>query len=272
MNRMLRTLPLAALALGGASSSARAQSLWPDSLRGRGEIGFEWVRPTFKDGDDLFSGTRGIWILDGRVRVAPRLNVVAALPRLVATDAEDGATMGNPYFGVEFLTEDGRPEFSFGTRIDMVGNTGSNAAEVGVVGDFDRFEAASTHAVFLTATGYHEPFRSKDGAYARIRFGATLLHPTGQGVGAENDMYFNYGVRIGRDSPSLRLSAEFTGRWLLSSNGASFAEASVHQGAVMASFLRGPVRPYAGFRVPVDQNLKPTLDHALIFGVTMGVE
>ncbi len=272
MNRLPRILPLVALALSGAPSAARAQSLWPDSLRGRGEIGIEWVRPTFENGDDSFSGTRGVWILSGRVHATSRLNLVAALPRLVATDDDNGATMGNPYFGVEFLKEDGRPEFSFGTRIDMVGNTSSGAPLVGAFGDFDRLEAASTHNFILTATGYHEPYRSADGAYARLRFGATLFHPTGDGFGAENEMYFNYGIRIGRDAPSLRFSAELTGRWLLSSNGASFAEASVHQGAGMASFLSGQVRPYVGYRMPIDQNLKDVLDHALIFGVTMGVE
>lgn len=272
MPQIARPLALIALALVATPATGRAQSLWPDSLRGRGEIGLEWVRPTFKSGDDAFSGTRGIWILSGRVRATPRLNIVVALPRLVATDGDNGATMGNPYFGVEFLKEDGRPEFSFGTRIDMVGNTVSDAPQVGAFGDFDRFEAATTHAVVLTATGYHEPFRSDDGAFARIRFGATLLHPTGQGFGAENDMYLNYGVRIGRDTPALRLSAEVTGRWLLSANGANLAQATVHQGALAASFLHGPLQPYVGFRVPLDEDLKGVLRYALTFGVTMGIQ
>lgn len=267
-----RALFVAVLLTLVAAPAARAQSLWPAPLRGPAEFGIEWVRPTFKYSDDAYSGTRGIWILSGRFHPAPRLNAVVAIPRLVATDADGGATMGDPYAGIELLKDDGTVEFSLGTRIDMIDNTFGGAPEVGFFGDFDRFEQAISHAVTLTATGYHEPFRSDDGTFARIRFGATFLHPTGEGLGAENDLYFNYGIRMGRETPSLRFSVELTGRWLLTANGANFGEASIHQGAATASFFSGQVRPYVGIRVPVDEELKSLLRRALIFGVTVGVE
>lgn len=255
-----------------APGLARAQSLWPDSLRGRGEIGMEWVRPTFKSGDDTFSGTRGVWILGGRVRATDRLNIVAALPRLVATDADGGATMGNPYVGIEFLKPDHTPEFSVGFRLLMANNAFSPARGVGFYGDFDRFESTITKALVLTAAGYHQAYRSDDGAYARIRFGATFYHPSESGFSAENEMYFNYGVRVGRDAPDVRLSAEVTGRWWLNSGGASLAQATTHQGTLTASFLHGPVQPYVGIRAPVDEDLKGVLRYALTFGVVLGIE
>jgi hypothetical protein len=255
-----------------APPAARAQSLWPTALRGRAEFGLEWVRPTFQSGDDAFSGTRGVWILSGRFHPTPRLNAVVAIPRLVATDADGGSTMGDPYAGIEFLKDDGTPEFSLGTRIDMVDNTFGGGPQVAYFGDYDRFEEAISHAFTITATGYHEPYRTDDGTFARIRFGATFFHPTEDGAGADNDLYFNYGIRMGRETPSLRFSVELTGRWFLTANGANFAQATVHQGAATASFFSGQIRPYVGIRIPVDEDLKATLTRALIFGVTASVD
>jgi hypothetical protein len=269
--QLSRPLALIALALVATPATGRAQSLWPDSLRGGGEIGLEWVRPTFENGDDSFSSTRGIWILSGRVRASDRLNLVAAIPRIVATDESGGKMMGNPYVGVEFLKPDHTPEFSIGMRLLMADNTFSPARNVGFFGDYDRLESVITHALIVTATGYHEPFRSEDGTYARLRFGATFFRYTGDFAGG-NEMYFNYGVRVGRDAPNVRLSAEVTGRWWLNSGGASLAQATTHQGALTASFLHGPVQPYVGIRAPVDEDLKGVLRYVLTFGVVLGVQ
>lgn len=268
----LRVLLLALLMLASAPVAAGAQALWPDSLRGQGELGAEWVRPTFASSDDAYASTRGIWIVSGRLRASDRLNAVVAGSRIVATSGSGGSMLGNPYAGIEFVRPDRTPEFSLGIRLLMADNSFSPARAVGFYGDFDRFESVLSHVFIVTATGYHEPYRSADGAFARIRFGATFYHPTSSGSSAENEMYFDYGVRIGRDTRSVRVSAELTGRWLLSSNGASFAEATVHQGALTASFLGGPVRPYVGYRIPIDEELKPALDHALIVGVTASVQ
>lgn len=255
-----------------APEFAQAQSLWPDSLRGQGEIGMEWVRPTFTSGDDLYSGTRGIWILGGRVRATDRLDLVVAIPRIVATDESGGKMMGNPYAGVEFRKPDRTPEFSLGVRLLMADNAFSPARSVGFFGDFDRFETTISKALVLTAAGYHQAYHTDDGAYARIRFGATFYHPTGTGFSTDNEMYFNYGLRIGRETPNVRLSAEVTGRWLLSANGANLAQATIHQGALTASFLHGPLQPYVAFRAPIDEDLKSALRYALTFGVTVAVE
>lgn len=272
MPQLARPFALIALALIATPAAGRAQSLWPDSLRGQGEIGLEWIRPTFKSGDDSFSGTRGIWTLSGRVRATDRLNLVVAIPRIVATDGSGGKMMGNPYVGVEFLKPDHTPEFSLGIRLLTADNTFSPARSVGFYGDFDRFETTLSKVLILTAAGYHQAYHTDDGAYARIRFGATFYHPTESGLSTENEMYLNYGLRIGRETPDIRVSAEVTGRWLLSSNGANLAQATVHQGALTASFLHGPLQPYVGFRVPIDEDLKSALRYALTFGVVMGVE
>lgn len=264
--------PLSLAALLVVAAPAHAQSLWPDSLRGRAEFGLEWVRPTFENSDDFYKDTRGVWILGGRFHATPRLNVVVAIPRLVATEGSGGTSMGAPYAGIEFLKENGTPEFSVGARVDMVDNTSGGAPAVALVGDFDRFEEALPHAFTLIASGYHEPYRTADGTFARIRFGATFLHPTGMGASAQNDMYFNYGIRMGRESPAFRISVELTGRWLLTADGANFAAATVHQGAANVSFLSGQVRPYLGLRMPVDENLDSSLKRALTFGVTVSLD
>ena len=272
MPQLSRSFAWLAVALIAAPATGRAQSLWPDSLRGRGEIGLEWVRPTFESGDDSFSSTRGIWILSGRVRASDRLNLVAAIPRIVATEGSGGAMLGNPYVGVEFLKPDRTPEFSLGLRLLQADNTFTPEREVGFFGDYDRLESVMTHALIVTATGYHQPFRSEDGTYARLRFGATFFRYTGDGFSGGNELYFNYGLRIGRDAPNVRLSAEVTGRWWMNSGGANLAQATIHQGALTASFLHGPLQPYIAFRAPIDEDLKGVLRYALTFGVVMGVE
>lgn len=272
MPQLSRSFAWLALALIAAPATGSAQSLWPDSLRGQGEIGMEWVRPTFKSSDGFYSGTRGIWILSGRVRATDRLNLVVAIPRIVATDGSGGRMMGNPYVGVEFLKPDRTPEFSLGLRLLQADNAYSPSRNVAFFGDYDRLESVVTHALILTATGYHEPFHSDDGAYARVRVGGTFFRYIGDGYTGGNELYFNYGLRIGRDTPDLRLSAEFTGRWWMNSGGANLAQASIHQGTLTASFLHGPLQPYIAFRAPIDEDLKGVLRYALTFGVVMGIE
>jgi hypothetical protein len=248
-------------------SEAKSQALWPDSLRGKAEFGVEWTRPTFEQNDDYYKGSRGVWLVSGRVLFNEKYEVVIAVPTFVGNSGGGGST-GSPYIGLHILDDHRRVEFALGFRPNFASQTTYGGPSVGYIGDYDHFEAAIDDAAALTATVLHEVYRNEDGTNVRFRFGGMMLHAVGLGIFGPNDYYFDYGIRVGRDTPNLRVGVSATGRWLLDSEGESLAESTTNQAAMEASFLSGAIRPYVGARLPLDEPLSSTLRYALIVGVT----
>lgn len=266
--------PLLVLCTLATSTSLSAQSLWPRPLTGRAEIGFEWVRPTLADNDDAYGFSRGVWILSGRIRASDKINVVLALPHLrapgVSAGYGGGSASGAPYLGVEFLGGERRPEFSLGVRFSGATYGAYEAAAMAFYGDFDRWEAAATDALVVNAIGHTTAWQDSAGASVEVRFGGTLFIPRGYASGGE--LYVDYGIRFGRDTPALRLGAAVTGRWLATGGGgASIAEASIHQVAGDLSFGSGTFRPSFGLRLPIDDALNDAVRYVVIAGVTVGL-
>jgi hypothetical protein len=258
--RLRRSIALAGILASAPAGSLGAQSLWPRRLEGAAELGLEWVRPTFDGGDD-HTFTRGIWILDGRVRAGKRLNVVAAFPRLVAsTGAGGSSSAGNFYMGLEFTDTAGRPEFSLGLRTGRQFSYDDGSEEMGFA-DFDRLEGVISGVLAISGTGHARPWQGEDGAFAEVRFGATILAAAGGG-----GMFFDYGARIGRDGETFGAGFGWTGRYSLGSEG-NILESTIDQLTLDLSLQRGPVRPTLAVRVPFDGSLNEYLDYAVIVGV-----
>lgn len=267
-----RPIALASLLLALPLGPLAAQSLWPRPLEGKAEVGLEWVRPTFVTGDDQYGFSRGVWILGGRIRASERINVVLALPQIRAPGGfygyGGGSGSGTPYIGVEFLAAERRPEFSLGIRLGGSSSSSSDAGVMALYGDYDRWEEGISNALVVNAIGHTTAWQDSAGASARVRFGGTILIPAGGMYGGE--LYVDYGIRFGRDTPALRLGVALTGRWLATGGGgASLAEATIHQVAGDLSFGSGMVRPSFGVRLPLDDALNDVVEYVLIGGVTV---
>ncbi|MBW8772335.1 MAG: hypothetical protein JF590_03440 [Gemmatimonadetes bacterium] len=273
LRRLLSLAGSTTLFAFAAVTPLSAQSLWPDSLRGTVEFGVEWIRPTMSVEDGLYSSTRGVWTVSGRIRIKPDLELVAALPTFVADDQGFGVTggSGNPYIGLLMLDPHGRPRVSVGYRPGSASRTNGDSPTIGAVADNDRLEAAYSGPASINAVILHDAYRGENGTNIRLRVGTMLAFAAGDG-GIGKNLYFDYGLRIGRDTPMVRAGLAFTGRWWMDSRGAGWSEASNHQAAVDFSFLQGAIRPYLGARLPLDKPLSNSLDYALIFGLTAAVK
>jgi hypothetical protein len=255
----MRALRLACLAASLLPVTATAQSLWPRRLEGPAEFGLEWVRPTF-DGEDPYTFARGIWILDARLRAGKRINVQLALPQVIAsTDAGSSTGLGNLYAGVQFTDTAGRPEFSLGIRRGGLGTIDENAWDMGF-GDFDRIEEVMPGGYAISGIRHFRPWTGGDGAFADLRLGGSLV--VGEEGGA---MFFDYGVRMGRDGETFGAGFAWTGRWAIGSDGGTLAS-TIDQLTLDLSLQRGVVRPNIAVRVPFDENLNDLIDYALIVG------
>jgi hypothetical protein len=266
-----RPLILAWLGLCAAGSTLSAQSLWPRKLDGTADFGLEWVRPSFEGGDG-YATQMGVWILDARVRVGQRLNIAAAFPRInTSTDAGSASTAGSVYLGVEFTDTAGRPEFSLGFRKGRAALGASGAFDVGGIGDFDRIEQTLSRGYAITAVGHTRPWNSPDGAFAELRFGASaIFDPSSEGEGGTG-MFLDYGIRMGKDGSKFGAGFAWTGRWAISNYGASPAN-TIDQLTLDVAMTSGLVRPSVAVRIPFDENLKESLDYALIFGVRVALK
>ena len=267
-----RPVALASLLLALPLAPIAAQSLWPRPLEGKAEVGLEWVRPTFVTGDDQYGFSRGVWILGGRIRASERINVVLALPQMRApvggSGYGGGSASGTPYIGIEFLAAERRPEFSLGIRFGGSSYGSYDAAAMALYGDYDRWEEGVSNGLVVNAIGHTTAWQDSAGASARVRFGGTILIPEGGVYGGE--LFVDYGIRFGRDTPALRFGAALTGRWLATGGGgASLAEATIHQVAADLSFGSGMVRPSFGVRLPLDDALNDVVEYVLITGVTV---
>ena len=84
-------------------------------------------------------------------------------------------------------------------------------------------------------------------------------------------MFLDYGIKIGRDGKTIGAGFAWTGRWAISNYGASPAN-TIDQLTLDLAVVRGLVRPSVAVRIPFDENLKETLNYALIFGVRVALK
>lgn len=271
---MIRRLcPTLLLLVVVSPSEARGQALWPAPLSGRGEFSLEWHRPTFKDEsfDQALSDTRGVWVLGARFRLTPRLNGEFSIPSTRGPGSPDPSAtesnLGTPYFGVEFVREDRSPQLSFGARFPQLGG-GSGGWIGGMFSDFDRWEQVTPNLFSLTATSHFPAWKDASGSFAELRVGGSYLRYTGEGASAPSDFWANFGIKMGRQTPTFGAALAVTGKWLLTpDNSESVADAIFMQAAGDLSYDFGAVTPMVGLRFPFDEDLKEVMKFVLVTGV-----
>jgi hypothetical protein len=261
----LRACSLAFLAASFLPVAGEAQSLWPRPLEGRGEVGLEWVRPTFADDAD-FGFARGVWIVDGRLKVGKRIRLIAAVPWIAVGGDSGGSTFGNPMIGVEFTDTAGAPEFTLALRRGFGDDEAweEGALEVGGYGDLDRIEQVFPEGLIIEGVGHSRPWTGEDGTNLALRFGGTGVIIRNQ-YGGGGTLFLKYGFRLGHDTERVGIGVGLTGLWLVPTGGE--AGSTVDQLFAEVAGRAGQVRPSLAVRIPFDDGLGEILDYALTFGV-----
>lgn len=244
-----------------------AQSIWITPLTTRGELGFEWVRPSFDDNTGL-GNTRGVWIGSGRVRLSEGRAIVIAVPRLVGGGTSE---FGAPYLGFQATGGADHSAFLLGARYSNSQASFGPDRSVALAADWDRFEQVAQKELIVHAEGQGQVWHDSAGADVTVRVGFTLFHPTESGSGTENSFVGDYGFRFGHRWTKLEAGAAVTGRFLLSGAYGSVTDRNTDQGAFDLAW-HGKVAPRVSFRFPITGNLKSVYKYALTFGVEVPIE
>ena len=253
-------------------ASLSAQSIWLDRSHDK-TIALEILKPNF-EGEDNTTFTTSALFLSLRFPVAEKVVLVAELPFAHGGfdsdfgDSESESTIGNPYLGLEIRGRNSPVFAEIGFRAPLASEDNFGSI-VGLFSDIDRLEAFL--ADFLPINGMIN-YRHKDasGFAFRLRGGATFFINTDkQEFEDASESYIGYSAQLGYESDQVSVGGGFTGRALLTEEDLDYGERSFHQLGFVASIGLGEVRPGAYIRLPLDDDLKETLD--FVFGLNLGI-
>jgi len=242
-----------------------AQVPW-NERGGRPSIAIEVQKPSLVvPGGDGFSFATGAIFLSARVPAGPVL-FAGELPTSLASAADiSGTVIGNPYLGLEVRGTEWSGEVGVRLPIASVSENGDIAQLVGVVSDFDRFEAFAEDLASLRASVRFDR-RDPSG----LGFGGTLapalLVPTNEGAA---ELFVGYAARVSYAWAGASAGAEFTGRLLVTEPDLDVGERTSHQIAFGAGVDLGQWRPGAYFRLPLDTDLTDSVNY--VIGLTMAL-
>jgi hypothetical protein len=257
--------------------SAQGQTYWQDeTAKAAVRIDLLKVFPK-EDGAQFLSGAL---FFSGSGRIGKTLRFEAELPiARTGFDAGSGVSessvqVGNPYLGLTVRGEGKSVGLQFGVRVptasDPSTSIGEAANQMGVLADFDRFEAFAPK-VFTARAAVEVRHTTPDGLLLRAKLGPSLLVDTHSGnSGDTQELYADYGVRAGYEGADVSATVGFTGRALITEGDLSFAERTVHQVTGALELRLGRVRPSALVRFPLDDDFRALTGVIVGLGVRVG--
>ena len=252
------------------SRALLAQSMWVNQQQ-KGGLALEFLRPTF-DGDPDYSMLTGVYVISFRTPISERMSLIGELPLVHVSfndsflgDFSDDA-VGNPYIAIATGSADEGTVVEIGAHLPLAGE-GDGGVVFGYFGDFDRFEMYMPEAASLGVLLGHKR-RSASGTFSRMRVGPRLHISTGSG---DEDMEASlaYGFAGGFENRKGSASLGITGRWLMTQDGGTLAENTIHQLTLDLAHRLGPVRAGLQLRVPVDSDLDDIIKHVVGLSVTL---
>lgn len=250
---LLRSSCTAVLLL--APGAVTAQDLWPEPRRDL-TLDLEWVRPRV-DGAD-FGAAAGLWRISAAVPLDPKSRLVVVVPYTVtdldASFGGDQSALGNVYVGGEIGAPEATLTGHLGVYLPTSPGDAAEPALVGLLTDFDRFEAYLPDAIAVRG-GLQYRQADPGGVRYGFRAGASGIAPTGGGGGSE--LLVDYGLLFGIEQDRVRILGTLDGRLFATAGGGlGFAERTVHQAGVELTLLGGRVEPRLILRVPMDELLE----------------
>lgn len=261
MNGFFARAILGLAVICGIPGLAAAQSIWLDRNPSTTLL-LEILRPDF-EGDEHFSTLT--FFASGRFTVSDRVAVVGQVPLAnFSVDGGSSFTIGNPYLGLEGRPGNGTVFVEFGIRAPLA-QEDEFASITGLLTDVDRWEDFIPNAVCITVAGHHRS-TSASGLMTRARIAPQLWIPT---EGGDAELFATYTGLIGYENETVRVAGGLGGRILITEGDLDLSERTTHQLELGADFGRGPIRPGASLRVPLDSDLSDALN--VVYGVTLGL-
>ncbi len=246
----------------GGSATAAAQTPRVD----RGPVksfSLEALRPSIEGGD--FTALSSAWFVAAAVPVASRTRIVGEVPVAFGgvRRLESDVALGNIYLGVEFA---GAPDvfLDVGVRLPLASDENFGSL-IGLAADpINRFEVFLPDVTtVVTALEYRSIYPS--GAGFRLRVAPKVLIPTE----GDAEVLANYGAAGGYFGDRGTITAGFSGLTLLTSDGGSFGERSLHRLELEGQLNLGRLRPGVVFHLPIDEDTRDLQDFTV--GLTLTV-
>lgn len=283
MSKKIFSLTIAAVSVAALiPASLPAQSIWLDH-RHHSTINLEVLIPNFKNDDSgTITSSNSGWVVFPSVRLplSRKIHFVGELP-LASGHYEVKSTsfninrnqsetaIGNPYIGFEFSTPQTPVFAELGIRLPLASSDKDLSMTTGLLTDFDRLEAFFPKVLTITTmVNVHQIDQS--GFALRVRGGPSLLINTDNEFDDDTELFIGYSAQAGYESERLSFLGGVTGRAILTEPNLNFSERSVHQAGFAASAGIGKLRPGLHLRLPLDENLKDSLDFVL--GFTLGIQ
>ena len=247
-----------------------AQSVWMGQ-RPPKSFSIEWLKPSF-DGSDVGFLTSALF-LSGRVPLADNVRLTAELPVAhVSSDSEfDDASdtaIGNPYLGIELGESTGSLWGEIGVRAPLA-SSDNEAVFVGILADFDRFEAFVPDVLSIVGQATLAS-RSTSGFSVRLRGGSSVLINTDKEAFEDGgELYLAYSGQGWYAAGPVQIGAGVTGRMLVTEDDLSLGERSIHQGGLSLIATLGKVQPGIYVKVPLDEDLKDSLNFVAGLNLTV---
>lgn len=250
------------------------QSIWL-SRGSESSFSFEYLRPAFVT--QPFSSTTltgSVFVVSGRIGLSEKSALILELPYSVGDISSNfgqsvsHSSIGNMYLGGEFASQDRRFFTEIGLRVPMAQEDKFYAYYTGYCSDIDHWEAFIPNVASLSALVNFKP-RLETGFYFRLLGGPSLWLRTKPGaIRDDTEFFLSYGGIVGYDSDVLSVGVGVTGKMLLTETGDLERRNHYQLGFIIGTTL-GNIRPEFHLRLPLDKNLKQSIDRVLVLQATM---
>jgi hypothetical protein len=181
-----------------------------------------------------------------------------------ADDADDA--VGNPYLGLEFHPPGSSVFWDVGVRPPLAPEDNS-ALFVGILTDQQRWEAFLPDVMTLRG-GVNFRHRAPTGLVTRLRAGPNVWIPTESARDAE--VVASYSGHVGFEAEQVSVLGGITGQAILTEDDMNFSERTTHQLGAILTLIAGNVRPGVFFQVPLDDDVRDTVD--FVFGLNVSID
>ena len=250
-----------------------AQSSW--TMRSENPIiEVEYLHPFLKDDSNLSSAE--VVTISSRIKSGSATAFIFELPWVSGTasppsylssslpgQTTSGSSIGNPYIGIEFGSEDTYFFGEFGVRLPLMPENYATAL-AGSIADFDRFEAYTPNVIQVGAALNLEPSLGA-GFSCRLRLGPSLHFSSKTGRGSED--LINYSAILSYESQSVDAGAGILGRARVFG---SSSNSSVEQLEGLLRLHIDHVHPALQLRAPLDAGLQTAYDLEVGLNLAVG--
>ena len=227
----------------------------------------EFLHPIFNSNGSSYSGYA--ITLSSRIKLVRQTFLVVELPFVKASYTsistnQDESSLGNPYIGIQFSGEGSKFFGEIGFRPPFMPEKKYLAESIGLITDFDRFEAYVPNYLQVSgAVNFQTQFSPVFGV--RIRLGPSVnFRVKGN---SDGDLYAAYAVLLEFQKEQFSAGGGYAARSLLTRSGVTDRTVDAVEFSAKIRFDR--IQPGVQVRLPLDEYLSITLD--MVYGISVGV-